>query len=186
MFCVVGLFWVLWWFFFSSRRRHTSCALVPGVQTCALPISQISVDQIRPAATKLTAYGSGADSIFSMRRSELRSGGTVQIALKQARDSAAELSAKVEEVVGGANADTDTASASAKRQVMIAQVALVVITLCSLLGAAIIGYVFVGRQISAPVIRLTAAMRRLAERDWSVDLAGMERKDEIGERKSGG
>src|SRR3546814_11140 len=29
--------WVLF-FFFSSRRRHTSCALVTGVQTCALPI----------------------------------------------------------------------------------------------------------------------------------------------------
>src|SRR3546814_1521382 len=33
-----------WWdwfvvlFFFSSRRRHTGCALVTGVQTCALPI----------------------------------------------------------------------------------------------------------------------------------------------------
>src|SRR3546814_18431639 len=26
-------------FFFSSRRRHTRCALVTGVQTCALPIS---------------------------------------------------------------------------------------------------------------------------------------------------
>src|SRR3546814_5010941 len=26
-------------FSFSSRRRHTSCALVTGVQTCALPIS---------------------------------------------------------------------------------------------------------------------------------------------------
>src|SRR3546814_5232084 len=25
-------------FFLSSRRRHTSCALVTGVQTCALPI----------------------------------------------------------------------------------------------------------------------------------------------------
>src|SRR3546814_3538053 len=25
-------------FFFSRRRRHTSCALVTGVQTCALPI----------------------------------------------------------------------------------------------------------------------------------------------------
>src|SRR3546814_20729817 len=25
-------------FFFSSRRRHTMCALVTGVQTCALPI----------------------------------------------------------------------------------------------------------------------------------------------------
>src|SRR3546814_17752676 len=27
-------------FFFSSRRRHTRCALVTGVQTCALPIFQ--------------------------------------------------------------------------------------------------------------------------------------------------
>src|SRR3546814_8265172 len=27
------------YFFFSSRRRRTSCALVTGVQTCALPIS---------------------------------------------------------------------------------------------------------------------------------------------------
>src|SRR3546814_18638335 len=26
-------------FFFSSRRRYTRCALVTGVQTCALPIS---------------------------------------------------------------------------------------------------------------------------------------------------
>src|SRR3546814_10820467 len=29
----------LFCFFFSSRRRHTRCALVTGVQTCALPIS---------------------------------------------------------------------------------------------------------------------------------------------------
>src|SRR3546814_2240326 len=31
--------WVCLCFFFSSRRRHTRCALVTGVQTCALPIS---------------------------------------------------------------------------------------------------------------------------------------------------
>src|SRR3546814_4659390 len=29
---------VIFFFFFSSRRRHTRCALVTGVQTCALPI----------------------------------------------------------------------------------------------------------------------------------------------------
>src|SRR3546814_2050802 len=28
------------YFFFTSRRRHTRCALVTGVQTCALPISE--------------------------------------------------------------------------------------------------------------------------------------------------
>src|SRR3546814_10713675 len=32
-------------FFFSSRRRHTRCALVTGVQTCALPISEIAADR---------------------------------------------------------------------------------------------------------------------------------------------
>src|SRR3546814_7823780 len=31
-------FVVFMFFFFSSRRRHTRCALVTGVQTCALPI----------------------------------------------------------------------------------------------------------------------------------------------------
>src|SRR3546814_1715497 len=35
---------VLCVFFFSSRRRHTICALVTGVQTCALPISRRHVE----------------------------------------------------------------------------------------------------------------------------------------------
>src|SRR3546814_8995964 len=33
-------------FFFSSRRRHTRCALVTGVQTCALPICTIRSKRI--------------------------------------------------------------------------------------------------------------------------------------------
>src|SRR3546814_10587812 len=33
------------YFFFSSRRRHTRCALVTGVQTCALPISGTQGDR---------------------------------------------------------------------------------------------------------------------------------------------
>src|SRR3546814_3302815 len=33
--CICSVFF---FFFFSSRRRHTRCALVTGVQTCALPI----------------------------------------------------------------------------------------------------------------------------------------------------
>src|SRR3546814_20049072 len=38
-------------FFFSSRRRHTSCALVTGVQTCALPIyADVEVELDRAGA----------------------------------------------------------------------------------------------------------------------------------------
>src|SRR3546814_6770628 len=33
--------------FFSSRRRHTRCALVTGVQTCALPIFRCRVNPDR-------------------------------------------------------------------------------------------------------------------------------------------
>src|SRR3546814_1135553 len=47
MYCDVGLrfmsycsfIFCIFCVFFSSRRRHTRCALVTGVQTCALPIS---------------------------------------------------------------------------------------------------------------------------------------------------
>src|SRR3546814_2775149 len=34
---------LIYFFFFSSRRRHTRCALVTGVQTCALPICRIEL-----------------------------------------------------------------------------------------------------------------------------------------------
>src|SRR3546814_7405429 len=38
IFVSVLLCLLLCFFFFSSRRRHTRCALMTGVQTCALPI----------------------------------------------------------------------------------------------------------------------------------------------------
>src|SRR3546814_9764239 len=48
-------------FFFSSRRRHTRCALVTGVQTCALPILNgterhvtiVGHDEAEPAAHRI-------------------------------------------------------------------------------------------------------------------------------------
>src|SRR3546814_6956616 len=43
-------------FFFSSRRRHTRCALVTGVQTCALPIcggKKVALKGNADAAAKL-------------------------------------------------------------------------------------------------------------------------------------
>src|SRR3546814_4147839 len=54
--CCRCLLFCFFFFFFSSRRRHTRCALVTGVQTCALPIylralnaMGLSPDQLRNA-----------------------------------------------------------------------------------------------------------------------------------------
>src|SRR3546814_5942968 len=48
-------------FFFSSRIRHTRCALVTGVQTCALPISFVDrfTDDVQDAAKRLGTYRHG-------------------------------------------------------------------------------------------------------------------------------
>src|SRR3546814_2583975 len=56
---------VILFFFFSSRRRHTRCALVTGVQTCALPISAAVAGRIAAAAPTIalpTLYVRGAVS----------------------------------------------------------------------------------------------------------------------------
>src|SRR3546814_12686601 len=61
--CVVCIC-VLGWFFFSSRRRHTRCALVTGVQTCALPISDRQRETGPMDHAKLAGL-QDPDSIFS-------------------------------------------------------------------------------------------------------------------------
>src|SRR3546814_4962550 len=49
-------------FFFSSRRRHTRCALVTGVQTCALPISlAISTGWDCPRAEVMVSFRAARD-----------------------------------------------------------------------------------------------------------------------------
>src|SRR3546814_15077313 len=51
------------YFFFSSRRRHTRCALVTGVQTCALPAieKRYAVDSRRQAL-----YGHSLGGLFAL------------------------------------------------------------------------------------------------------------------------
>src|SRR3546814_6862851 len=45
-------------FFFSSRRRHTRCALVTGVQTCALPnLTGLSASSAISLTRVLSPYG---------------------------------------------------------------------------------------------------------------------------------
>src|SRR3546814_3980236 len=65
-------------FFFSSRRRHTRCALVTGVQTCALPISARAVLGGQPkrrlgaGEVRLPLLGEGARALLRVVAGEDR------------------------------------------------------------------------------------------------------------------
>src|SRR3546814_7564889 len=55
-------------FFFSSRRRHTRCALVTGVQTCALPISFVLRAKIDvPVRTSFGTMGDRPAVVLRLR-----------------------------------------------------------------------------------------------------------------------
>src|SRR3546814_8533914 len=66
-------------FFFSSRRRHTRCALVTGVQTCALPIYPLRIESGLDRSQCVELRGGGqtpqfralhlTDAMFSRNRS---------------------------------------------------------------------------------------------------------------------
>src|SRR3546814_2715737 len=65
-------------FFFSSRRRHTRCALVTGVQTCALPIFGSRSTYAMVGYLRLNR-NIGTDLEDLQDREEIRLGGRLQV-----------------------------------------------------------------------------------------------------------
>src|SRR3546814_7291357 len=69
-------------FFFSSRRRHTRCALVTGVQTCALPISRRRRQGRRWLPHALPGRGEGVGRCRAACRAEFIRPGRLKPALQ--------------------------------------------------------------------------------------------------------
>src|SRR3546814_413902 len=66
--------------FFSSRRRHTSCALVTGVQTCALPILEPNNPPPSPWNVDPTTGGEGPKRIDDLWHASLNGRGKFVVA----------------------------------------------------------------------------------------------------------
>src|SRR3546814_7987562 len=78
-------YFTMYCFFFSSRRRHTRCALVTGVQTCALPISR-SASRSMGIEQDLVANGRqqpfGGDEVRPVEHPAIKAYGSRALALR--------------------------------------------------------------------------------------------------------
>src|SRR3546814_1762149 len=71
-------------FCFTSRRRHTRCALVTGVQTCALPIYSALVNPNTRARVRELARQHGYALNVTARNLRLRRSHTVAVIVEMA------------------------------------------------------------------------------------------------------
>src|SRR3546814_13232375 len=100
-------------FFFSSRRRHTRCALVTGVQTCALPIclvvTEVNLQQAQPPEPVQASFADAIKAREDQARLKNEAEAYANARLPRARGAAARQIAEApgyrEQVVAKAEGD---------------------------------------------------------------------------------
>lgn len=129
----------------------------------------------------LLGFGHGSGGMFALRRAELREAAVGSAALTESRALSNDLGERVAAIADRVEADSRDASQSSQQAIDSAQIAMVLITLLGLGGAAIAMFRYVDPRIIRPVGRMTSAMTQLAAGDTAVDIPGRDRKDEIGD-----
>ncbi len=136
--------------------------------------------RIQKAASTLIDLGEGNDGIFALRRAELQQIAVAQSALEGSRALAVQLGDEVTGLVSAARAATNTAASQSAQAIRSGKMFLMIITVASVVGAAIVMLYYVVPWIIRPLERITGAMTDLAAGDTSVDIPGRERSDELG------
>jgi methyl-accepting chemotaxis protein len=136
---------------------------------------------LRPAAAALLATGSGNDGVFALRRRGLQAavrGGEI---LSQARSVIAALQTQVDQLVRTARTDSDAATRRSISAIDIGTIVVIAVAAGGVIAAALIAWLYVGRNILRRLRSLQYAMNEIARGNHSVLLAGAAAQDEIGE-----
>jgi len=129
---------------------------------------------------KLIAFGTSAESIFNLRREELRQIAVAQASLQANNSLVLGLDKEVAELVLTAQNSSDAAAVRTTQAIRNGRLLLLLITTLSVVGAIVIAVLYVVPRIVRPIENITAAMSGLAAGDTSIDVPGRDRSDEIG------
>ena len=130
--------------------------------------------------TRLIALGEGPDNVFGLRAGELAVDSRQRNLLERNRSLAVELVAGAEGLVRAARANVQQATLASAEAILTGRNLLLLISAASVVGAALLSWIYVGRFLSRRLGRLSDRMRRMAEGDLEaeVDIGG---RDEVGE-----
>lgn len=138
---------------------------------------------LRVLAEGLVNLGEGEHGMFAPRQAFLVEEKVAEALSEQARTIAARLTGEVDRLVAGVEARTAEAVAASTRSIDVGSKLLLLLNSISILGALLIGWLYVARHITAPVVRITAAAAAFEDLRFQPEsLARVRRRtDELGE-----
>jgi class 3 adenylate cyclase len=138
---------------------------------------------LRVLAEGLINLGEGERGMFTPRRAFLLEEQSSEALATQARTIAARLTGEVDRLVAGVEARMAEAVAASSRSIDVGSNLLLLLNAISILGALLIGWLYVARHITAPVVRITAAAAAFEDLRFAPESLAKVRKrrDELGE-----
>ncbi|UCG14258.1 MAG: PAS domain S-box protein, partial [Deltaproteobacteria bacterium] len=161
------------------QERFTAAASHIEKKLAQLPDSADRAG-LREVATALIGFGTGADSIFSLRKRELQQVAVSQTLLQTNRFLNTRLGDEVAELVAASQTTSTEAALHSAETISRGKLLLITITGISITGAMAIILLYVVPRLVKPLKTMTTAMSNLAEGDTSVDIPAQQRRDEIG------
>lgn len=146
----------------------------------ALPDSSEDVKRLRTAIDMLIGVGEGPDNIFDRRLAERGADEKASQVLANNRNIVEVLGTQVRDLVASADQEVAAGTAQVSSAIESGRLWIIVIAAVSLIGAVLIGWLYVGRSLMARLTELARTMRQIAGGDLSVEVSAVSRRDEIG------
>jgi hypothetical protein len=138
---------------------------------------------LQPVSAALIALGEGDSSVLAIREQLLREQHSAVALVEQSRSLAAGLTAEVDSLVKRVEARTEGAVAASNRAIDMGERLLFALNAFSIVGAIVIGWFYVARRLTAPIVQITSAAAAFEELrfDAAALAAVRERRDELGD-----
>ena len=136
------------------------------------------VSMLSGTVEMLVDLGASENNLFELRRQELELANQAVEAFEAAKVQATALQFAVDALVTEASAKIEDAKAATNEVIMASTTAMLVIVAASIVGAVLLGWLYVGRAVVGRLLRLTGAMESISQGDLSAEIPNTGR-DEI-------